>query len=80
VSQLSDDASPVGRNVRLMRLRRGETVRTQTPSLPFWQGDHLRRPHVALGLPPLTPARKPAAPLRVRRSSRMADRFFGSVL
>ena len=34
MSQLSDDTSPVGRNVRLMRLRRGETVQTQTPSLP----------------------------------------------
>jgi hypothetical protein len=35
-----------------MRLRRGETVRTQTPNLLFWEGDHLRRPYVALGLPP----------------------------
>ena len=32
-----------------MRLRRVETVPTQTPSLPFWEGDHLRSPHVALG-------------------------------
>ena len=53
-----------------MRLRRGETVRTQTPSLPFWEGDHLRRPRGALGLPPQTPMRKPDASLRVRRSSR----------
>jgi hypothetical protein len=34
VSKLSDDASLVDRNVRLMRLRRVETLRTQTPSLP----------------------------------------------
>jgi len=33
-----------------MRLRRGETVRTQTPSLPFGVSDHLHRPHTALRL------------------------------
>ena len=43
---------------------------------PLFSGDHLRRPHSALGLPAHAPSRKPAAPLRVRRSSRglTADR------
>jgi hypothetical protein len=59
-----------------MRLRRGETVQTQTPSLPFWGGDHLRRPRGALGLPPRTPMRKPDASLRVRRSSRGLNRVW----
>jgi hypothetical protein len=34
----------------LMRLRRVETVRTQTPSLPLGMSDHLRRPRDALRL------------------------------
>ena len=59
-----------------MRLRRGETVQTQTPSLPFWGGDHLRRPRGALGVPPRTPMRKPDASLRVRRSSRGLNRVW----
>jgi hypothetical protein len=63
-----------------MRLRRWETVplppRTDSEFAVVRWGDHLRRPHSALGLPAHAPSRKPAAPLRVRRSSRglTADR------
>ena len=55
-----------------MRLRRVETVRTQTPSLPLGVGDHLRRPRNVLRLFRPFSLRKAAeaASLRVRRSSR----------
>ena len=41
--------------------------------------DHLRRPRDALGLPAHAPSRKPAAPLRLRRSSRVERRGFDGV-
>ena len=78
----NSDLAPISLQHKQMRLRRGETVPALSPHrlaslLPVrLAGDHLRRPHSALGLPAHAPSRKPTAPLRVRRSSRglTADR------
>ncbi len=59
----------------LMRLRRGETVpallSAQTPSLAFAPVIIYAVLAVLSAIPAHAPSRKPAAPLRVRRSSRV---------